>query len=150
MHTGSDGAWRALGLSFLVGASVDLAFGATILVAPGLAAPWLHLTLPHPRIHLDLNGLFLCALGVLYLLIWRQPRRLAPAAAVATLLRFAGAALFAAGVATGRAEPVFAGFAVLDLGLALVHLVLLRAAAGGLVAALGRGSELDLRSGDHL
>ncbi|GAB4224025.1 MAG: hypothetical protein Kow0062_25050 [Acidobacteriota bacterium] len=150
MASQGESAWRLLGLSFLAGAIVDLAFGVTILFAAEQAAPLLRLTLPHPPVYLDLDGLFLCALGGLYLLIWRQPRRLAPAAAVATLLRFAGAALFAVGVATGRAEPVFAGFAVLDLAFAAVHLLLLRAAAGGLVAALAPWPEVDRRSGERL
>ncbi len=150
MKARGDAAWKALGLSFLAGAVVDLAFGVAILVAAEQVAPWLRLTLPHPPIYLDLDGLLLCALGAIYVLVWRQPRRLAPVAAVATLLRFGGAALFAVGVATGRADPVFAGIAVLDLALALVHLVLLRRAAGGLVAALAPDPEVDLRSGDRL
>ena len=150
MKARDDVAWRALGLSFLAGAIVDLAFGIAILAAAEQVAPWLRVTLPHPPIYLDLDGLLLCALGALYLLVWRQPRRLAPVAAVATLLRFGGAALFTVGVITGRAEPVFAGIAVLDLVLALVHLFLLRRAAGSLTAALAPDPEVDLRSGDRL
>jgi hypothetical protein len=129
-------AWRRLGLSFLAGAVVDAAFGFAILAAAESLAPLMRLTLPVPRVYLDLNGLLLLALAGVYVLVWRQPRRLAPVAAAATLLRFGGAALFASGVALGRAEPTFLFLAALDGGLAVVHLALLRRAAGGLLPAL--------------
>lgn len=138
----TERAWRGLGLTFLAGAMLDLVFGLAILLAAEPAAPLLRVTLPEPRVYLDLNGLFLCALGAMYLCIWRAPARLAPIAAVATLLRFAGAALFAAGVATGRAEPTFALVGAADGALALAHLWYLRRAAGSLLGAFrgDRGS----------
>ncbi len=130
--------WRWLGRSFLAGALLDLGFGLAVLLVPGPAAGLLGVTLVDPAVYLDLNGLFLVALGGIYLLIFRQPQRLAPVAVVATWLRFAGCALFAADVATGRADPVFALIAALDGSLALIHFFLLRRAAGSLVNALGR------------
>ena len=130
--------WRCLGWSFLAGALLDLSFGLAILLVPGPAARVLGVTLVDPAVYLDLNGLFLVALGGIYLLIFRQPRRLAPVAVVATWLRFAGCALFAVDVATGRADGIFALIAVLDGTLALVHFFSLRRAAGSLVNALSQ------------
>lgn len=131
-----DGAWRWLGLSFLVGAVVDLGFGIAILAAAEALAPLMRVTLSTPRVYMDLNGLFLCALGLIYVLIWRQPRRLVSVAAAATLLRFAGCALFFASVAVGRAEPTFALIGTLDGGLAVWHWLILKRTSGGLVTAL--------------
>lgn len=138
--TGADGSgrpWRLLGYSFLAGAALDLPFGAAILLAPEALAPWLGVALPSGRtwVYFDLCGLFLLALGALYLLTWRAPRRLAPVAAVGALLRFGGLALFWRDVATGRADRFFLVVGSLEGLLGLVHLYLLRAAAGGLVAA---------------
>ncbi len=135
---GSPWAFRALGLSFLLGALVDGAFGLAILLAQESLAPVLHVTLPEPRVYLDLCGLFLVALGGIYLLVWREPRRLAPVAAVAILLRYGGLALFAVDVLLRRADLFFLGIALVDGALATLHLVLLRAAAGGLAPALFR------------
>ncbi len=136
-------AWRGLGISFLIGAIVDLVFGVAILLAAEPVAPLLRVTLPEPRVYLDLNGLLLCGLGAMYLLIWRAPERLAPIAAAATLLRFGGAALFATGVATGRAEPTFALIAGVDLSLALAHAWFLRQAAGSIWNALRPAPAVD-------
>ena len=131
-------AWRWLGFSFLIGGILDGVFGVAILVAAEPAAAWLHLTLPIPRVYFDLNGLFLVALGAIYLLIARDPRRLAPVATVATLLRFGGFALFFSDLVMGRAEDAFAWIGLMDGIFAVVHLLLLRRAAGGLLAALHR------------
>lgn len=136
-------AWRGLGISFLIGAIVDLVFGVAILLAAEPAAPLLRVTLPEPRVYLDLNGLLLCGLGAMYLLIWRAPQRLAPIAAAATLLRFGGAALFVTGVATGRAESTFALIAGVDLSLALAHAWFLRQAAGSIWNALRPAPAVD-------
>ncbi|MDQ7088586.1 MAG: hypothetical protein Q9Q13_12345 [Acidobacteriota bacterium] len=139
MTTRSEGRWwRRLGWSFLAGALLDTGFGLAILLVPGPAARLLGVSLVAPAVYLDLNGLFLVALGGIYLLIFRQPRRLAPVAVVATWLRFAGCALFAVDVVTGRADEIFALIAVLDGALALAHFFLLRRAAGSLVNALSQ------------
>lgn len=134
--------WRLVGWSFLAGGVIDLAFGLTILFAAEAAAPLLRLSLPEPRVYLDLDGLFLAALGAFYLLIFREPRRLAPIAAAAALLRAAGCALMLGDALTGRAESVFYGIAVMDGLLALAHLVLLRLAAGSLLGALSSWGEV--------
>ena len=133
-----------------MGAIVDGVFGVAILAAGELLAPLMRVTLPEPRVYFDLNGLFLIFLGLFYVCIWREPRRLAPIAAAATLLRFGGFALFGLGVALGRAEPTFAAIALLDGVLALVHLVFLRRAAGSLWAALSTRRPLDPGSGGTL
>lgn len=130
--------WRLLGWSFLVGGLVDLGFGVAILTAQERLAPLFGITLPVPRVYIDLNGLLLIGLGLIYFLVFANPRRFAPVAVVATLLRFAGMALFAAGLYSGRAEPFFANVARTDAGLALVHAFLLHKAAGSLVSALVR------------
>lgn len=145
-----DQTWRLVGLSFLVGAIVDGVFGVAILSAGELFAPVMRVTLPNPRVYFDLNGLFLIFLGLFYVCIWREPRRLAPIAAAATLLRFGGFALFGLGVALGRAEPTFVAIALLDGTLALVHLVFLRRAAGSLWSALTKRWPLDPDSGGAL
>jgi len=137
-ETGRAWAFRALGLSFLLGALVDGGFGLAILLAQEAVAPVLHVTLPEPRVYLDLCGLFLVALGGLYLLVWRDPRRLAPVAAVAILLRYGGLALFTVDVLLRRADLFFLAIALVDGALATLHLVLLRAATGGLLPALLR------------
>ena len=130
--------WRLLGVSFLVGALLDLFFGLGVLLAQERLAPVFGLELPVPRVYLDLNGLLLVALGLVYLLIFLQPRRLAPVAAVATLLRFGGFALFYRDVFSGRADRFFLVIGATEGILAMVHLLLLRLAAGGLVAAVLR------------
>lgn len=130
--------WRLLGWSFLLGGLWDLSFGIGILVAQDRLAPLLGITLPAPRVYVDLNGLLLIALAIVYFLVFSNPRRFAPVAVVATLLRYAGAALFTAELFLGRAEPTFGMIAKADAVFALVHTFLLHKAAGSLVAALVR------------
>jgi len=130
--------WRLLGWSFLLGGVVDLAFGVGILAAQERLAPVFGITLPTPRVYVDLCGLLLIGLGLIYFLVFANPRRYAPVAVVATLLRFAGMALFTVGLYSGRAEPFFANIARTDAGFAFVHAFLLHKAAGSLVNALVR------------
>lgn len=119
--------WRRLGATFLAGAVLDLAFGAGILLAPGALAPLLRVTVPSgpARVYLDLNGVFLLALGALYVAIWRAPRTLAAAAAIGGGLRLAGCVLFVASVAAGRADPFFLVIGGLEGLLGTAHLGLL-------------------------
>lgn len=137
---GRDRWWRLLGWSFLLGALLDLPFGAAILVFQRLLAPALGVTLPQAgaRVALDLDGLFLLALGAVYLLIFREPERFAPVAAVGTLLRFGGFALFYTDVITGRADRFYLTIGTLEAFLGLLHMFLLRMAAGSVVTALLR------------
>ena len=130
--------WRLLGWSFLAGGVVDVAFGIGILAAQDRLAPVFGITLPTPRVYLDLNGLLLIGLGLIYFLVFVNPRRFAPVAVVATLLRFAGMALFTVGLFSGRAEPFFSNIARTDAGFAFVHAFLLHKAAGSLINALVR------------
>jgi hypothetical protein len=130
--------WRLLAWSFFLGGLVDVAFGIGILAAQEQLAPVFGITLPQPRVYLDLNGLLLIGLGLIYFLVFANPRRFAPVAVVATLLRFAGMALFTVGLFSGRAEPFFSNIAKTDAAFALVHAFLLHKAAGSLVNALLR------------
>lgn len=132
--------WRATAFSFLVGALVDLLFGVLVLVFPESAAAWLGVTLPLPRVYLELNGLFLIGLSVLYFMVFLWPRRLAPVAAWGALLRIAGMALFVTSVLQQHADPFFWQAATIDGMLGFLHLICVRLAAGGLVTAL-RGRE---------
>jgi hypothetical protein len=115
-----------------------VAFGIGILAAQDRLAPVFGITLPTPRVYLDLNGLLLIGLGLIYFLVFVNPRRFAPVAVVATLLRFAGMALFTVGLFSGRAEPFFSNIAKTDAGFAFVHAFLLHKSAGSLVNALVR------------
>lgn len=130
--------WTLLGWTFLAGAVFDLAFGLGALVAQDQLAALFGTTMPSRpvRVHVDLNGLLLVGLGAIYLQIFRDPRRLAPAAAAATLLRFGGFALFYGDVLAGRADRFYLGIGAAEAVLGMVHLALLRAAAGSLVGAL--------------
>jgi hypothetical protein len=130
--------WNLLAWSFLLGGLVDVAFGIGILTAQERLAPVFGITLPQPRIYLDLNGLLLIGLGLIYFVVFANPRRFAPVAVVATLLRVAGTALFTVGLFSGRAEPFFSNIAKTDAAFALVHAFLLHKAAGSLVNALLR------------
>ena len=53
----------------------DIVVGAFLLLAPGVMATMFGVTLPHPRIFSDLNGIFLLAVGIGYYLPWREPQR---------------------------------------------------------------------------
>ncbi len=130
--------WTILGWSFLAGAVFDLTFGVGALAAQDRLAALFDVVLPARgvRVQLDLNGLLLVGLGVMYLQIFRDPRRLAPVAAAATLLRFGGFALFYGDVMAGRAGRFYLGIGVAEAILGMVHLALLRLAAGSLVGAL--------------
>ena len=53
----------------------DFVVGAFLLFAPGVMATVFGVSLPHPRIFSDLNGIFLLAIGLGYYLPWREPER---------------------------------------------------------------------------
>jgi hypothetical protein len=53
----------------------DIVVGAFLLLAPGVMATMFGVTLPHPMIFSDLNGIFLLAVGIGYYLPWREPER---------------------------------------------------------------------------
>jgi len=130
--------WRLLGWSFLLGALVDFSFGVGALAFPQQLGAWFAVALPPRRVavHADLNGLLLIGLGAIYLQVFRDPRRLVSVAATATLLRFGGFALFYGDVLAGKAERFFLLVGSVDAALAMVHLLLIRLAAGSLVGAL--------------
>jgi hypothetical protein len=130
--------WRWLAWSFLAGAVADLAFGLGILLMAERLAPILRVEIPvgTTRVYFDLCGLFLVALGGLYLMIFAWPKRLAPVAAWATLLRVGGFTLFAGAAFSGRASASFWYFAQIDACFGFAHLILIRLAAGGLLPVL--------------
>lgn len=53
----------------------DLTAGVALLAFPSLLPAWLGIPLPEPRIFLELNGLFLIAVAVGYVLPYRDPAR---------------------------------------------------------------------------
>jgi hypothetical protein len=53
----------------------DICLGAGLLLARPLLMSWFGLPAPMPAIHADLNGLFTLAVGVGYVLPWRDPER---------------------------------------------------------------------------
>ncbi len=130
--------WRWLAWSFLVGALADLGFGLGILFMAERLAPILGVALPRgtTRVYLDLCGLFLVALGGLYLMVFAWPKRMVPVAAWATLLRIGGFTLFAGAAFSGRGTSSFWHLAEVDAVFGFTHLILIRLAAGGLLTAL--------------
>jgi hypothetical protein len=53
----------------------DVCLGLGLLLGRPLLMSWFGLPAPAPPIHADLNGLFTLAIGVGYLLPWRDPQR---------------------------------------------------------------------------
>lgn len=53
----------------------DVLAGVTLLLFRGVLPAWFGLPIPEPPVHLDLNGIFLVALGFGYLLPYREPVR---------------------------------------------------------------------------
>jgi hypothetical protein len=51
----------------------DVALGLTLIVGRPLLVVLFNVPAPAPPIHADLNGLFLIAIGIGYVLPWRQP-----------------------------------------------------------------------------
>jgi hypothetical protein len=101
----------------------DLLVGVVILFATATMAAWFGLPPPVPEIMADLNGVFLLAVGVGYVLPWRDPVRYrAYLWVMGPLLKGAGAALFVYDVLVRGGPAAFLLFAASDGTLALVTL----------------------------
>jgi hypothetical protein len=75
----------------------DVTAGIALLFAPSVLPQWFAMALPEPPLFLQLNGLFLIAVGAGYVLPYRDPRRYRGYLWVFGVgLKAAGAALFLA------------------------------------------------------
>ena len=101
----------------------DFVVGAFLFCAPGTLAAWFGVPPAVPRIFSDLNGLFLMAVGVGYVLPWREPERYRGYLWVmGPLLKGAGALLFVADYLLRGSPAMFLLFAASDGTLALLTL----------------------------
>jgi hypothetical protein len=66
---------RPLAIVAAVSGIYDVALGLALAFGRGFLQTLFALPAPTPPIHADLNGLFLLAIGVGYLLPWRRPDR---------------------------------------------------------------------------
>ncbi len=66
---------RPLAVVAAVSGIYDVALGLALLFGRGLLQTLFSVPAPTPPIHADLNGLFLLAIGIGYVLAWRQPDR---------------------------------------------------------------------------
>ncbi len=115
-------------LSFIAAVSgvYDLLLGVMMLAGRGDLARMFGTSLPVPAIHADLNGVFLIAIGIGYILPWRDPVRYRGYLWImGPLLKGVGAAAFVVDHAMRNSPAVFLWFAASDGALALVTLAAL-------------------------
>jgi hypothetical protein len=106
----------------------DVALGVIMLAGRDTLSRLFSTPLPVPPIHADLNGLFLIAVGLGYVLPWRDPQKYRGYLWVmGPFLKGAGAAAFVLDVALRHSPLAFLAFAAGDGTLALVTLVALLA-----------------------
>ncbi len=104
----------------------DLLLGGLLLAGRDTLARLTGSPPPLPPIHADLNGLFLLAVGVGYVLPWRDPVRYrAYLWIMGPLLKGAGAAVFVADYVFRGSPAALLAFAAADGTLALVTLAAL-------------------------
>ena len=104
----------------------DLSAGATLLVAPDVLPQWFAIALPEPRLFLQLNGLFLLAVGVGYVLPYRDPQHCRDYMWVFGVgLKTAGAAVFLAAYFAQRGPAAMLLFAAGDGVMAALSLAAL-------------------------
>ncbi len=122
---------RLLALVSAVSGLYDISLGAALLVGRGLLQAAFSLPPPAPPIHADLNGLFLLAVGVGYLLPYRRPDRYRGYLWVmGPFLKGGGSLLFLADRVLRGSPDAFLLFALTDGTLALWTLwALMRAPA---------------------
>ncbi len=110
----------------------DVLLGLALLFGQGLLASALGVPAPVPPIHADLNGLFLLAVGIGYLLPYRRPDACRGYLWVmGVFLKGAGALLFVADHVVRHSPPAYLAFAATDGLLALATLwALLRVRTG--------------------
>jgi hypothetical protein len=105
----------------LISGLYDAVVGALLLFMPGTLAAAFGVPTANPRIFSDLNGLFLIAVGVGYILPWRDPRRYRGYMWVmGPLLKGAGAVLFLLDYFLRGSPASFLLFAASDGTLALL------------------------------
>lgn len=108
-------------------AAVSGVYDLALAVALTLGRSWLTavfgVAAPVPPIHADLNALFAAAIGIGYLLPWRDPVRYRPYLWImGPLLKGGGALLFVADVALRGSPVAYLFFASTDGALALITL----------------------------
>jgi len=110
----------------LVSGLYDLSVGALLFFFRQSLQTWFGLPAPVPPIHVDLNAIFVTAVGVGYLLPYREPERYRGYMWVmGPLLKGAGAAAFVLDYVMRGSTPAFLLFAASDGTLALVTLIAL-------------------------
>ena len=101
----------------------DLSVGAVMLSARPLLSRLFALPLPQPPIHADLNGVFLLAVGLGYVIPWRDPvRGRAYLWVMGPFLKGAGAVTFVIDYLVRDSPASFLLFAASDGALALLTL----------------------------
>lgn len=107
----------------------DLTAGLALLAFPHILPTWLDIPLPEPSIFLELNGLFLIAVAIGYVLPYREPERYRAYLWVFGVgLKSAGAAVFVIdGLWRGGPTAMWL-FAAGDAMVAALSLLALRAA----------------------
>lgn len=112
---------RALRIVAAVSGVYDVALGVLLVLARPLLMEVFGLPAPAPPIHADLNGLFTIAIGLGYLLPYRDPDRYRPYLwLMGPALKGAGAAWFVGDVVLRGSPASFLLFAACDGTLALV------------------------------
>jgi hypothetical protein len=114
---------RLLAVVAAVSGGYDVLLGLLLLAGRELLQALFQLPAPSPAIHADLNGLFLLAVGIGYVLPWRRPDLYRGYFWVmGVFLKGAGSVLFAADHVVRHSPPAFLVFAATDGALALVTL----------------------------
>jgi len=115
-----------LSLIALISGLYDIAVGAFLLLAADRLATWFGVPAASPRIFSDLNSLFLLAVGIGYVLPWRDPQRYRGYLWImGPLLKGAGATAFLLDYAFRGSPRSFLLFAASDGLLAVVTLLAL-------------------------
>ena len=106
----------------------DVSAGAALLCVPDVLPLWFSIALPEPRLFLQLNGLFLLAVGAGYVLPYRDPRRYSGYLWVFGVgLKTAGMAVFVAEYLRQDGPAALLLFAASDGAMAALSLLALRA-----------------------
>ena len=104
----------------------DVTAGACLLFFPQALPTWFAIAIPEPRIFLQLNALFLIAIGLGYALPYRDPVQYRAYLWVFGVgLKSAGAAAFLVDLAWGQGPEAMALFAAGDGAMALLSLIAL-------------------------
>ena len=122
-HTNST---RALQTVAAVSGVYDVVVGLALLAGRGLLQDLFALPAPAPPVHADLNGLFLLAVGIGYLMPWRDPwKHRGYLWLMGPVLKGAGALMIVADHVARQSPGAFLLFAWSDGSLALATLATL-------------------------